>query len=387
MRRPRTHAKLTAIAVAMTCLLSACAPGERAPTGCETDAITSQNLANLRSFTDWLDRHQVDGMMGEAGWPGEESPDAQEWNALGERWLDEARAADLPVYIWAAAPWWSKSDSDAYYRSRGKGLNVNVAAPKAVVFEDHLADGLRGGVNLAEGTFGAPINEEGTYANGNPGELNTEYTYPTYATLEYLAGRGLGEARFAVLWERLQPEVGQPLDELEVRRVRQVFADADRAGINLVLDVHNFARYVEGDADSRTVHRLGDPALPASALVDLWTRLATDFRTAPALSGYNLMNEPFDLPGGAAAWEQMSLDTSIAIRAVDADRPLWVEGYDFAGAHVFADHHPEPWLPDSLGPVVYQAHQYFDSSYEGSYRRDYATENAIFAERGAPCRP
>lgn len=355
---------------------------------CDTDAITTRSLTDLRAFTDWLDEHNVDGMIGEAGWPGPANgTDAADWAILANRWLKQAQAAELPVYVWAAAPWWPEDYPLGFYRGVDPSEDLTYAAPQAELFERYLADGLPGGVNLAEATFGAPINTEGDYASGNSGELFQAYTYPSRNSLTYLADRGITSTRFAVLWERLQPEPYGPLDPVEVDRVRAVFHFADEAGIDLVLDVHNFARYVQGDDDSRTVLRIGDPELPGSALADLWTKLATEFHQEPALSGYDLMNEPFDLPGGAATWEQASLETAEAIRQIDAERPLWIEGYDWAGAHVWTKHHDEPWVPSSLNPVVYQAHQYWDASYAGAYENSYGEENAAIEAAGSPCRP
>lgn len=384
----RAAAALAVFALVGGAALSGCTTPEEEekPVVCDTDAITTRNLKDLASFAAWVDEHNVKGMVGEAGWPGPAAErDSEQWNILADRWLTEVKKHDLPVYVWAAAPWWTGKEPISFYRGEDGDTNVTVADPQAALFERYLADGLPGGVNLAEGTFGAPINEPGAYSNGHPGEVGEAYTYPSLQTLTFLAQRGIPEARFAILWERLQPELNQPLDPTELNRIRQVYRDADRAGIKLVIDVHNFARYAEGDGGSREVLRVGDPGLPPSAFVDLWARISQELANEPALSGYDLMNEPYELPGGARSWEEMSRDAALAIRQVDQTKPIWVNGYNWSGAHVWATEHPRPWMPKETEPVVYQAHQYFDFDYSGYYRHSYARDNARIAQEMGFC--
>lgn len=352
---------------------------------CHRDALTSRSLNELRGFARWTSDHDVRGAVGEVAWPGSGTEDAQQWSALADRWLTEARTSNLQIFAFGAAPWWRGDEPVAFYRGQPGSNDVTIVAPQAVLFEEHLRGGMAGGVNLAEATFGAPINEPGGYANGNPGVLGVDYSYPTLGTLRTLADRGITEVRFGVMWERLQPRLHETLDLNELKHIRRVLRDADTVGMRVILDIHNYGRYADGDAQSRDVFRLGDPQLPGSSLVDLWTRLVETIGAEPALHGYDIMNEPHDLPGGARAWETISFDVATAIRTIDATTPIWVSGYAWSAAGTFAEHHPAPWLPNTVEPVIYQAHQYFDRDMSGTYSGSYSEENAATAAKGDPC--
>jgi endoglucanase len=151
-----------------------------------------------------------------------------------------------------------------------------------------------------------------------------------------------------------------------------VLAQAAKSRLRVVLDLHNYGRF----ASPAGVLTLGSPALPATDLADLWRRLARALGSSPALSGYGLMNEPHDLPGGAPAWERASQLTVAAVRAVDRTTPILVAGYSYSSAARWPSVHPRPWINPRSGPVLYEAHQYFDRDGSGTYRDSYQAENA-----------
>ena len=60
-------------------------------------------LANLKVFTDWLDRHGQRGSIGELGWPSRRfNPSWQAWNRLYDAWYRAADAAALDVTYFGA---------------------------------------------------------------------------------------------------------------------------------------------------------------------------------------------------------------------------------------------------------------------------------------------
>ncbi|HEU4568075.1 MAG TPA: cellulase family glycosylhydrolase, partial [Marmoricola sp.] len=183
---------------------------------------------------------------------------------------------------------------------------------------------------------------------------------------------------------RLQPRLGQPLDATEVGRVRTVLEDARRAGISVVLDLHNYGRYAGTGPDGRRqVWRLGDPQLPVRYLADVWGRLAGAFGGEPALTAYDVMNEPHDLPGGATAWEAASRIAVDAVRRVDRRRTVLVPGYEWSHAAGWSRTHPHPWV--QAPGVVYEAHQYFDADGSGTYRQSYPELARVMSP--GPCSP
>lgn len=342
--------------------------------GCVRDAVTARTLGQLQGFTGWLQAHHARGVVGEVGWPA-----GGQWNALATTWYGAAERAGVGTFVWAAAEQWPASYPLAVYRGSGAAA-LDVAGPQAPLVERQPA-AMRG-VALADGSFAASTERGSPYSAQNPGEYGTAYRYPSPASFAFLRDRGITSVRVAFMWERMQPTPGGPLSVVELARLRQVLASAATHRIRVVLDLHSYGRF----AARERVLTLGSPALPAAALAELWRPLAAALSHAPALTGYGLMNEPHDLPGGARAWERASQLAVDAVRSVDPSTPVLVAGYSFASAARWATEHPRPWIRVGSGPVLYEAHQYFDRDGSGTYVGDYRTEEAgAFAQGWRRC--
>lgn len=370
--RTRTAAKL----LTLTLLASACSGGSEQ---CAPDALGARTQHDLAVFTDWLDQHDVRGVIGEAGWPGEAG-----WQAVAADWVAAADDADVGVLAWAAAEQWPADYPLALYRASMTDGPLDTAGPSAAVVQREVVDGpALSGVNAAGGSFGADI--ENGYSAADPGTYGQDYRYPSADSLAFLAERGVKTVRLAVTWERLQ---GKPFGELvsaELARVQAVLRDAETAGVEVVLDLHSYGRFITGGVGPGAPARellLGSPELPPEALADLWKRLAEQVSKAPALAGYGLMNEPHDLPGGAATWQRASQLAVEAVRRSDPRTPALVGGYDFSSAARWDTVQDGPWIEDPSGEVVYEAHQYFDDDASGAYGRPYAAELADARAQG-----
>ncbi len=357
-------------------------------TACTSDAVTARSLSDLHSFTTWVHQNGVQGAIGEVGWPGEPAgADAAKWNTLAKKWYAAADDAQVGVFAWSAAERWAPDYLLAIYRNSGlaaPGAAPYVIGSQAQVVESHLsADGGLRGVSLADGTFGASLDNGSRYSTSNRGTYGTDYVYPSSQFLQFLASRGIRQMRLAFTWERLQPVLNAPLDPIEVGRLVSVLHAAAGAGISVVLDLHNYGRYAEQTPGAgRNVLLLGSSELPASALADFWGRLAPVLPASKAISGYGIMDEPHDLPGGAKGWEAASALAVTAIRRTDARTPIYVGGYAHSSAAGWPQEHPKPWIPPVNWPVVYEAHQYFDTSREGFYQENYGQTNAAAAKQG-----
>lgn len=341
---------------------------------CEKDSVTGAAVARLSQFTHWTKTHDVNGVIGETGWP----PGA-EWSTLTDTWAESAEKAHLPVFVWAAAPWWPADKPLAFYRGAPSSRDVSIDSAQARTFEGLLRSGLAGGVGLAEGSFGSNFDEAANYSTANPGVLGKDYTYPSRKTLQYLKNRGVKHVRLAVMWERMQPRLRGALRASEVARVSAVLRDAEALGLGVVLDLHNYGRYATATHGKREVLALGSSQLTATDLADLWRRLVGSLKGTRSLTGLGIMNEPYDLPGGPATWESASASVARAIRGVDKNIPLWISGYDWSYVTAFTG---DPWIPENLGPVVYEAHQYFDDDHSGRYEESYADTDEALASKG-----
>lgn len=134
-----------------------------------------------------------------------------------------------------------------------------------------------------------------------PGLHGTDYSYPTKADLTHVAGRRHRMVRLPIRWERIQPVLLGALRISELSRLLSTIDLAHALGLEILVDVHNYARFTRSAVDGGATLVLGDGVLTTAHLVDLWSRLSTALKGRPGILGYGLMNEPHDLPAGTAS--------------------------------------------------------------------------------------
>ena len=365
------------LASALLLLLAPAPVSAQAP-----DALHQRILSELREFTDWLERHDVQGYIGEVGWPDDERAEADEWNALAEAWLDDADAAGLWVTYWATGEWWGHDYLLSAYEDPDSSGGVERANTQAPILERHLGPGR--GIVDAGGEFGyAPTTERTSkFSNRNPGKYDRAYHYDTAATFEFLASRGIELVKIPFRWERLQPRLGGRLDRDELRRLRGVTARAGAAGLDVVLDMHNFGAYYAARGGQGVRCAIGQRRCSVRDFADAWERIAKAFKTTEAVAAYTLMTEPVAMKpvGNRSApevWRRASQAAVTAIRRVgERDATLFVSGYHWSGAYDWSRWNPEPWITDPSDATRYEAHHYWDQDHSGRYGDTYAEELA-----------
>ncbi len=209
------------------------------------------------------------------------------------------------------------------------------------------------GVNLSGAEFG------NTHL---PGKLNKDYIYPADEDLRYFQQAGMGIIRLPFLWERIQHELYGPLDTAELEELRRFVSAARALNLCVLLDLHNFGSY--------RGQELGSPALPGSALTDVWLRLQRAFPDADT-SALGLMNEPAPIP--MAAWTAMAQETVLALRAAGAKNLILVPSGRWSGAHEwhrrFDGVTPAEsfrTFHDPLNNYAIELHQYTDADFSGT---------------------
>ena len=87
-----------------------------------------------------------------------------------------------------------------------------------------------------------------------PGQLGIDYTIHSERSYQYWASKALGLIRLAFRWERLQPGLHGPLDPFYLSLLRQNARWAERSGVRLIIQPHNFGRYriLEGASATNT---------------------------------------------------------------------------------------------------------------------------------------
>lgn len=389
MTHPPTRAtrwRVTIAALVLAVGVAAHATPATADTG--EDALVRRVRGELRTFTDWLDAHDVQGVIGEVGWPDDRRGDGDEWNAVAEAWYDDADATGLSVTAWATGEWWGDYPL-AVWDTTPQAVGLAGPSTQAAVVMAHPGTTTAWrGVNVAGGEFAAPtVEPTSSFSNANRGVYGVDYHFDSQATFDRLAADGVRVVRLPFRWERIQPTIGRPLDSQELARLRGAVARAGRAGLQVVLDVHNYGGYYRSDGTRGVRAVLGSTRLTRFDFADVWGRLSNSFKSNPVVLGYGLMNEPAEMAAAgslspAQVWERASQEALNRIRRNGDRKLVLVAGYAWSGAQQWTTHHPRPWITDAAGNVAYEAHHYWDRDNSGDYPDRYADEVANAAQRG-----
>ena len=190
-----------------------------------------------------------------------------------------------------------------------------------------------------------------------PGINGTHYIFPVEAYFQQWSARGIKLIRFPIIWERLQPQLGGPLDSAYVALVNQTFGYAQKYGIKIILDLHNYARY-RGQV-------IGTSGVPYGRYQEIMTLIARQWSGQSALYAYDIMNEPHD---AMAYWPTAAQYGINGVRAVDSARPIIVEGNGWSSATRWAEFNDALLgLKDPANNIIFSAHSYFDEDAGGSY--------------------
>lgn len=214
------------------------------------------------------------------------------------------------------------------------------------------------------------INLSGMEEGGKvPGKPYFDFAVPSEDEYAYFASKGLKLVRLPFKWERLQPVAGQALAADYLTLIHTQTQMAANNSMTVILDNHGFGSGYGTKLD-------GGSASNAN-FADLWRRLAVEFKGNPAIAGYDIMNEPNNMPSPGAwhAAAQAAIDT---IRTVDTETPLYIEGNHWSGAANWSANNPTlHTLDDHLctnrgfgagkGCIVWSAHCYLDSDNSGTH--------------------
>lgn len=107
-------------------------------------------------------------------------------------------------------------------------------------------------------------------------------------------------------------------------RIDWVIGEALSRDLAVVIDMHHYEEIMEA------------PAAHANRLVELWRQIATRYRKLPPAVVFEILNEP---RGNLTAdiWNPILARTIAAIRAIDPDRTLIIEGANWASAKDLRD--------------------------------------------------
>lgn len=196
------------------------------------------------------------------------------------------------------------------------------------------------------------VNAEGMEIGDQvPGTADTNYALIHAGSLDKYHAAKLDLVRLPIKWARMQPIVSGDLNQAYVDQILTMMQLGAERSMSVILDVHNYGR--------RDGHVLGDGTLTSAQFADLWSKIASAFRGKPGVGGFDLMNEPHDMPS-PEVWPDAAQAAIDAIRAVDPDVVIYVEGQSWASADRFAESNPTFPLHDPSHRVVYSGHAYGD---------------------------
>jgi hypothetical protein len=205
--------------------------------------------------------------------------------------------------------------------------------------------------------------------------------FPAAKDLDYLKSNGVDLIRLPISWELMQNSLNGSLNQKYLAGLEAFFDQAAARGVQVVIELHNHGEYDINWQQDMAAHggifssawQLGQPigssAVPVSSFANFWTQLSTALKGHAAVAGYDLMNEPANI--SASTWQSAAQSAVNAIRAVDTNTPLYVEGASWSVASTWQ----LPWysgtlhISDPSNNIYYEAHQYFDPNSSGLYQQ------------------
>ena len=152
-----------------------------------------------------------------------------------------------------------------------------------------------------------------------PGTPGSDYAWPTADEYQYFHSKRFTIVRLPFKWERLYPSLMGELDSFSVGVLHQQLSIAATLNMSVLLDCHNYARWNGAVLNGTT------GPVTSAVFADFWMKMATEFRGSPGLHGYDLMNEPSNMPD-LHIWPQAAQAAINAIRTVDNQTTIYLEG-------------------------------------------------------------
>lgn len=330
------------------------------------DGVDKRIHNELSSYVTWLQDNEATAVIGEFGWPNSNGLDGDKWDLIASQWLKDIEQTGIPTYYWASGTGWGEYPLAAHTASNGRITGGNS--------QDRILQDNRGaneGINVAGLEFGTQLSG---FSNVSNEMVDTQYINNSTSVYADLARSGYRQIRLPFSWERIQPDLFGELDPVYFGYVRDAVQQAARNDQTMLLDLHNYGRYITLTGDSL----LGSEELPHASLADVWKRISKGLNDIPTeVVEYGIMNEPHDLLSGSWGsseknWEAASQTVVKTLRSTGDKRKIVIAGYNWSKLSTWSQYHPSSWIQDPLNNFSYEAHHYWDHDtsgrYEGRYR-------------------
>lgn len=213
------------------------------------------------------------------------------------------------------------------------------------------------GINLCGGEFSE---------NRLPGVLGIDYAYPTTENIDYFYSKGFRLFDILFKWERVQRNLGGPLESEDLQQLKKLVAYCESKGIQVILSLHNFGRYNIRGVD----HIVGTQQVSRAHFKDVWNRLTYEFKDFKNIYAYDIMHEPHNM--GSYSWRETAQQAIDEIRKQDKHTAIMIAGNNYAACEKWEEFSDDlRYLHDPSNKIIYDAHSYFDEDYSGRYKVPY----------------
>jgi len=136
--------------------------------------------------------------------------------------------------------------------------------------------------------------------------------------------------------------------ETHLKKLDRALPVCEKYGIMVVVDLH---APPGGSAESNLFN---DPACQKK-FVEAWQMMARRYKSAKAVWGYDLLNEPVEgsYAEGCADWQELAERAAVAVRSIDPERTIIVEPAQGGGPDAMRE-----LRPINVPNVVYSVHMY-----------------------------
>ncbi|KNZ46642.1 hypothetical protein VP01_70g10 [Puccinia sorghi] len=183
---------------------------------------------------------------------------------------------------------------------------------------------------------------------------------PPITQIEHFRSQNVNAFRIPICWQRMQPKIMGELDPEYLKLLSQYVDHALASNASVIIDLHNYGR-----RDGKVIGEAGD--LPSDSLVDIWRRLAQEFKRYYEVS-FGIMNEPHDV--NEDVWHGTLQAVVTAIRKTGATNKILLSADNWSHLETFANSYPgisSIQNPDgSSTGLIFELHEYFDSDSSGS---------------------
>jgi len=149
--------------------------------------------------------------------------------------------------------------------------------------------------------------------------------------------------------------------EGELKKLDAALPVCEQNGLQVVLDLHSppGGKATAGGYMGSDDRLFTDPACQRK-FVEVWQRMATRYKNAKPIWGYDLVNEPVEdfVEEGCDDWQALAERAARAIRAIDPQRTIIVEPAAWGGPDGLNE-----LVPLSVSNVVYSVHMYMPHAF------------------------